>query len=376
MPSRSALVALAASTAALAVVLGGCTGDTGSSAEPSATPDAVPYVVLLGDSYISGEGARWAANTSGRPGPVDALGPRAYDDASNGEAVPGCHRAVTMDVPSDGYRTMNLACSGAQTRSRSSGGVFKPGLDFLNDGQGHRGQAWELRSFAREEPVAAVVVSIGGNDFGFGSLVGSCAGAFASSSAPCRTDADVRSDVSAERAAQVRTSIEAALRNVGRAMADAGYATDEWRLLVQTYPSPLPPAQRIRYGENLVERGLVGGCPFYDTDASWAERVVVPTINGTVEDAALGSGLDNVAVLDVDATLDGHRLCERGTRSFDEADVASWDDAGVADAVAWVNRVYTGDPPWQLQESLHPNYWGVLAGRACIATVLDGAEVC
>jgi len=332
--------------------------------------------VLLGDSYISGEGARWAANTGGRPGPVDALGPQAYDDASSGEALAGCHRAVAMDVPTDDYQTRNLACSGAQTRSRSDGGVFKPGLDFLNDGQGHHGQAWELRSFAREEPVAAVVVSIGGNDFGFGSLVGSCAGAFLSSATPCRDDPAVAAAFAEPRVARVQRSIENALRNVSRAMADAGYASDDWRLLVQTYPSPLPTGQRIGLAENVVERGLVGGCPFYDADATWAERVVVPTINGTVEKAVAGAGLDNASVLDLSTTLEGHRLCERGTETFDESGFSSWEDDDVADAVAWVNRVYTGDPPWQLQESLHPNYWGVQAARACIAAALDGAAEC
>ena len=42
----------------------------------------------------------------------------------------------------------------------------------------------------------------------------------------------------------------------------------------------------------------------------------------------------------------------------------------VADSVEWVNRIYTGSRPWQLQESLHPNYWGVVAAREALADLL------
>src|SRR4051812_8351327 len=50
-----------------------------------------PAVVSLGDSAISGEAGRWAGNTNQSYTRIDALGPTAYNEVSNGEAVPGCH---------------------------------------------------------------------------------------------------------------------------------------------------------------------------------------------------------------------------------------------------------------------------------------------
>jgi hypothetical protein len=341
-------------------------------------------VVLLGDSYISGEGGRWAGNTSGRPGPVDALGRDAYDDGDGPGDRAGCHRARGLDVPVDGWRTMNLACSGAQTRSLGSGTTFTPGLDFRQgpsagpDPAGQAaalaGQAAALRDFASDATVAAVVVSIGGNDVGFGSLVGGCAVAFVGSSAPCRTDSATRSGLSPAALARTRDDVGRALGNVAEAMEEAGYEPHEWRLVVQTYPSPLPPAGRVRYRETLLERGLLGGCPFYDADLTWAGRVVVPAINAAVRGAVVDVAMPNVEVADMAGLLAGHRLCERGVGQLEPT--TSWRDDGAADTVEWVNRVYTGERPWQVQESLHPNYWGVLAMRACVARVLDGAETC
>jgi len=42
---------------------------------------------------------------------------------------------------------VNLACSGASTGT-TTGGDFKPGLDFYDDGNGHLGQAKLLQQFA------------------------------------------------------------------------------------------------------------------------------------------------------------------------------------------------------------------------------------
>ena len=160
------------------------------------------------------------------------------------------------------------------------------------------------------------------------------------------------------------------MRNVAKAMQRAGYESDEYRLVVQTYPSPIPPGPRLRYRETLFERGLIGGCPFFSVDATWANKRALAVINGAVTGAAAGVDLDNLRVLDLTDALVGHRLCERGVGPFDSERFQTWRDDGVADEVEWVNRVYTGARPWQVQESLHPNYWGVLAAREQLTDLL------
>ena len=42
----------------------------------------VPWVVTLGDSYVSGEAGRWAGSTNLDSRRADALGPTAYFDLS------------------------------------------------------------------------------------------------------------------------------------------------------------------------------------------------------------------------------------------------------------------------------------------------------
>ncbi|MFM9127763.1 MAG: hypothetical protein ACKOTA_09465, partial [Solirubrobacterales bacterium] len=57
----------------------------------SALASSEPWVVSIGDSAISGEGARWAGNSNKSPDLVDALGPGAYFDNpdSSGELING-----------------------------------------------------------------------------------------------------------------------------------------------------------------------------------------------------------------------------------------------------------------------------------------------
>jgi hypothetical protein len=95
------------------------------------------YVVSVGDSFISGEAGRWAGNTTaGPPGRMDRDGRTAYWDNDNrtAELIPGCHREI-YSAPirigtRGGPRDRNFACSGAITRTMTSTGQFKPGLDF------------------------------------------------------------------------------------------------------------------------------------------------------------------------------------------------------------------------------------------------------
>jgi hypothetical protein len=114
-----------------------------ASAAKSAPPATSPYVVSVGDSYISGEAGRWAGNLSESviswaswKGRIDALGSSAYHDnaAGKAESIPGCHRSKSagIHIGSAYAGSRNFACSGAITTTvkKDSNGRFKPGLDL------------------------------------------------------------------------------------------------------------------------------------------------------------------------------------------------------------------------------------------------------
>jgi hypothetical protein len=353
-------------------------GSAGVTSTAPSAPAPRRWIVALGDSYVSGEGARWAANTSGRPGPVDALGPHAYRPRGWTRST-GCDRARTTVVTRvfEGLRGENLACSGATTSSRWEGGVFTPGLDTYADGKGHIGQLTALRRFATHHHVAAVVVSIGGNDFGFGSIIGRCTAAFLETvtnrrPSPCRTDPSLLARFAPAHAATVRRHVTAALVGVRRALRLAGRGPSAYSVVVEGYPSPLAPGPRLRYREDLLHRLVLGGCPLFDVDATWAERVVLPTINAALRRAVRRSGLANVAWLDLSRAFEGHRLCEKGSAQLQETGLESWRSPGARGRLEWVNMLYIKSRPWRGQESLHPNYWGVLAERRCLRSALAG----
>lgn len=353
------------------------------SANPQAPglPTGKPYVVALGDSYSSGEAGRWAGSSNDSVSAADALGPTAYfDNASRtAERVPGCHRSRSSEAHiGGGVGGATFSCSGARTTTYfARSGDFKPGLDFYRDADGHVGQARALMRFARTHRVAMVVVSIGGNDFDFGSVVRRCVTAFLTSPSwakdLCSDDAEVVDNFSDDRAAMVTAHISLALRRVRDAMRRAGYRDAAWSLVVQTYPSPLPGRRGLwRYPQRGFTRQSTGGCGFWNADARWANRQALATINDTVEAAASRSGIAGTKVLDLAAAFNGRRLCESGVGLYEEVGLTSWQQPGAVDRTEWVNQIRTLSAllgPYDIQESLHPNYWGHLALRRCVRKV-------
>lgn len=333
------------------------------------------WVVTVGDSFISGEGARWAGNTTGPARSVDAGGDNLYVDTSGKESQAGCHRVtLARGTLGPGRRHLNLACSGATTDSTGAGVAFKPGLDFYDGGNGEVGQALALQHFARRHDVSEVMVSIGGNNFGFASVVTRCISAFVTTvgSRPsyCKDDPRVEAQFDPGSAALVSRDVSQALRHVAIAMRRAGYRSSDYALMVQNYPSPLPPGPLLRYREALAERYTVGGCPVYDEDATWAHSVALPVINGAISAGIDRAGLSNVTLVDLSAALDGHRLCESGVTRVGLDGLRTWRQPGAKARLEWVNRLYLAAPPWRVEESWHPNYWGAAAIRSCLTQAI------
>ena len=342
-----------------------------------------PWVVTVGDSYISGEAGRWAGSSNSSTTAADALGSTAYYDnaGGTGEQIERCHRSKAAEAyVGGGVNGYNLACSGATTAT-STGTYFKPGLDFYDDGAGHQGQAKMLQQFAGTHNVGMVVVSIGGNDFHFGDVVQTCVsdflGSFSWAKDYCKDDSSVTSNFTTSNIAAVRARIATAYTNIRTAMRNAGYADNAWTLLVQNYPSPLPRGSGFRYSESGYTRQSTGGCGFWNADADWANDSALPTINTAVTGAATDAGLTNVKTLNLASAFNGRRLCESTVGLYEEKGLSSWTQPGAVDQTEWVNQIRTvttccSGSPYYVQESLHPNYWAQLATRSCVRQAWNG----
>lgn len=369
-----ALTALATPAAGKGKPGGGGGGAGGGGTTPG-------YVVSVGDSYISGEAGRWAGNTNDGEWRHDALGPSAYLDAGTRESIPGCHRASSAEIHiGGGVPSLNLACSGARTATRWSGSDFKPGLDFYDDGNGNVGQAKALERFVGAgNDVDMVVVSIGGNDFGFADIVQNCVTDFLLSPSwwpdYCKDDSSVTQYFTSTRVAANTAAIAGAIANVNAAL--AGDTDGQHTIVVQTYPSPIPRGSGFRYSQSGYTRQSTGGCGFWNADADWANDVALPTINGAVRSGAVTSGVANVAILELEHTFVGRRLCEQGVGLLEEMRLSSWTSRGAVDKTEWINQIRTVSTvlgSYQVQESFHPNYWGQLAVRSCVRQAFNGGS--
>jgi len=377
---------------------------------PSATPgppSGPPTIVALGDSYISGEAGRWAGNTSDWYYLVDGGGSTAYHDNATGtaEVIAGCHRSKSAEVHIDrgGYgtvTTINLACSGATTQTRNPGDGIKPGVDNCPTDihrtdcpSGVIGQATMLAAEARVHNVKMVVLSIGGNDFEFSGTVAQCAKDFASSSYVwkdyCNDDGSVKARFTDDNVATVKAKLVNAYEDIVLAMKSANYDDSDWSLLIQNYPSPLPPGGDIRYIQPGWSR-FNNGCPFWNADADWANDTALPRISSTINSAVAAfsvkyPGVD-VHVMDVSQALIGHRLCEDTVNLVGPVKpVKYWGNAGASDGSEWVAQIRGilssgGLLPlpglvYYKNESFHPNYWGQLALRNCLRQAYNDGDV-
>jgi hypothetical protein len=375
---RSAALAVLATAALVAGAV--------ATAQPAAADGpgvGTPAVVTVGDSYISGEAGRWAGNTNNGEQYHDAGGANTYwDNASRtAESTERCHRSETVEGAfGAGTISKNLACSGATTSTfTNSDGYFKPGLDFYNGGGTLVGQALALQQYAATHNVRMVVVSIGGNNYNFGSIVQSCVADWASSPTwaknYCQDDSSVVANFTSSNVTAQTTAIKNGLLNIRQAMRNAGYADTQWTMVAQTYMSPLPNGTGFRYSESGYTRQNTGGCGFWNSDANWANATALPTINNSVKNAVTQSGIAGVKVLELASAFNGRRLCENTVGLLEEKGLSSWTAAGASDQTEWINTIRTVTAccgNYYIQESLHPNYWGQLALRNCVRQAWNG----
>ena len=325
-----------------------------------------------------------AAATPPAAGPTRSAPRRTSTTPSGtGEQINRCHRSKSAEAYiGGGVNGLNLACSGATTAT-SNGDNFKPGLDFYDNGAGQIGQAKALQQFAATHNVKMVVVSIGGNDFNFASIVQSCVVDFLTSPTwwkdYCKDDSSVvsqlhrrqrRRGAGPDRRRLPQRPDRDAQRRLHRHVRGRCWCRPTRRRSRAATASATPRA--------ATRGSRTGGCGFWNADADWANDYALPTINNAVSGAIADSGLPNAKKLDLSAAFNGRRLCENTVGLYEERGIANWTSPGAVDQTEWVNQIRTvstccgSGSPYYIQESLHPNYWAQLATRSCVRQAYNG----
>ncbi|MFC0601063.1 glycosyl hydrolase family 18 protein [Streptomyces palmae] len=319
--------------------------------------------VSMGDSFISGEAGRWQgnANTSdeGSWGTDRAAGGReVYEKGKDGDD--SCHRSDVAEIKGAEIsgipreRRFNIACSGAETKHviSESQGAQKP-------------QVQQLADIAARYHVDTIALSIGGNDLAFSSIVKGCAGAFITDAGICGKEAGPAMQ---RRLGQVRENVIRSIDAIRATMTAAGQRPGSYRLVLQSYPAPLPASTDMKYGEENYDRYKVGGCPFYDGDADWTREFAIENISAMLRGAAEESG---VSFLDLRDAFAGHELCATSTKQASSTNTL--DNPVPAEDAEWV-RFFSGlSTPGEWVETVHPNAYGQRALSACLTKFVAAA---
>ncbi|MFJ6792751.1 GDSL-type esterase/lipase family protein [Streptomyces sp. NPDC091268] len=334
----------------------------GGAAPAGAAPGTGPTaVVSMGDSYISGEAGRWKGNsltnTGTRTGTDRAwVSGSTYDPGQvYGTTAGGCHRSDSAEVKSAGAVAdvaVNLACSGATSENvfrASSGGVaFK----------GEAPQADQLAAVAASHNVKVIALSIGGNDLGFADIIKSCAYDFIIWNSYCHDDQQEGVDRKIDAVmAQVGKSVD----EVRAVMRGAGYADSAYRLVLQSYPSPIPRGAENRYTQSDWSRLNTGGCPFWNRDSDWARDSLVPQLANRLKGVAAAKGAQFMDLRDM---LQGREVCAKASSQVTSTAPAS------AKTSEWARWIDSSETQGLVQESMHPNHFGQLAAGRCLELVV------
>lgn len=289
-------------------------------------------VVAMGDSTASGEGAgQYTPTTNGQAGDWCHRSPNAFVEKI---AVPG----ITAHV--------NLACSGAPAGQVALGGVKQ-----WTEGS----QAQQLAALVKDHRVAAVVIAVGANDEPkFSNQVTDCFKAwFDPGGPPCSTA--LKQTWQSKVDAMV-PKVTAAVTDVQKVLAQAGYVPADYQLILQSYAAPIGP-------DVPEELRSLNGCPFRVEDLRWISQTGIGVLSSGLKTAAQQTG---ARFLDLAKAGVKHEACSGGANPATEwftrltlqlADLSQADRAGHA-----------------LQESFHPNAAGHTAIANCLTEFMATRE--
>ncbi|MFI1396953.1 hypothetical protein [Streptomyces sp. NPDC020681] len=350
----------AAAVCALAVLPATAALGTSNASAAAPKPDAV---VTMGDSFISGEGARWLGNAEG----LKNFGgiPQALRDTTDRVKTDGialdkiydadCRRSDVAAI-GGGAKKYNIACSGAATAQLSRAT------------KGRVSQLQQLRTLAKENNIKAVVLSVGGSDLKLTDTMKACAEAW-KNNRYCSTDVAFTSPVT-KRMRTVSAKVERAVNEITEVFRAAGSTP---RVIVQSYPMPLASgaaATTAAHDENGWDRWSAYGCPFYNRDLSWIDRTLGTGLNTELKKAADKTGADFV---DLSRLLEGHQVCGKARQTGFASDGRSiyGPSAAKAEWARYLPRTKAALPAAEAQELLHPNYYGQQALGRCLTLVMS-----
>lgn len=360
------------------------------------------WVVALGDSYISGEGAAYAGynpqtNSKGAfkgtwwaqvfgfklkdTFPGDYAQPIAQaaltDQQLQSYSAPLygwlCHRSesASMYWGDPSVAALNLACSGATAATNIATG--KPGIDFAtgtssssNGSVAVKGQAAQLQEFATKaraqgDRIKQILMSIGGNDINFASIVTECVTDYIKKLLPfvksCweNKDSTIKQEYDSGLIA-IRSAVISSGDNIVRAMRAAGYADDSYTIQLAAYPIGVPASADVKTAfSNWPKRQDYCGMGLSDDDldaitGEFKELMRQRSIEGA---ATLANQYPEVGikVLDASDALSGHEMC--------------------SNAISYPQITNPG------VNTIHPAWYGVMGGKtgAWISPVWACAQV-
>lgn len=274
----------------------------------------------LGDSQISGEGV------GNYEEPTD--GPTNWCHRSHDAAIH--HTGIPADV------TYNFACSGAATPNIRIDGTPQYEDELV--------QSDSLAIAARNTRVDTVLLVAGANDdLQFGPVITDCVLRwFLPFSGPCAPEYD---SGWADRVAGLQPKVEATIADLHTVMSEAGYAREDYRLVVLGYPGPITPDIR----DNPDFPGKIrGGCTAHTSDAGWGRDVAVPQFQAGIRAAAQAA---DATYLDASRLFHGHEVCTADTR--------------VRGLTLDLSNPFPPDEN-SVRQSFHPNHRGHQAFAACL----------
>ncbi|MDT0380155.1 ricin-type beta-trefoil lectin domain protein [Streptomyces sp. DSM 42041] len=284
-------------------------------------------LISLGDSEISGEGV--GTYEPGTDGP-DNWCHRSPDAAIHRTGIPA-------DV------TFNVACSGASTVNIRIGGTPQYADELV--------QSDNLAIKARNTRIQQIVLVAGANDdLRFGPVITDCVVRWFTFQGAChpkyRPGWQARVD-------GLQPKVVATVGDLRTVMRQAGYADDDYQLVVMGYPGPLGPDV---YDNPDYPGKLFGGCTGYDSDAAFARNFAVPVFEKGMREAARQAG---ATYLDASRLFHGHEVCMENT---------------------WARGLYVDltnpFPPDSnsVRQSFHPNKRGHGAFAACFTAVYQAGQ--
>ena len=252
----------------------------------------------MGDSYISGEGAFMYAKDT------DSDGNHCHQSPLSYPFILGAVHFGTYN---------SVACSGAVMADITNGQVAYDGQVTPHVAQGYittNDRADILQSFMpgrlnQDQFVAAykpeaVVLSIGGNDIGFGDIVAQCVGSFVPDPTPFDIVGETTCYPSYEDRYELAQSVSARFDDLAHTYQDIKAQSPGTRVYVAGYPHIAEPG------------GACGLNVFLNPYEVQFSADFIDYLDDVIAQAAAKAG---VLYVDTRHALDGHKLCESGSKA-------------------------------------------------------------